>query len=103
MRLRRDFYSRDVLTVAPDLLGKTLVIARTGIPEYFTITEVEAYHGEEDLASHARFGKTARNSIMYGQGGFLYVYLIYGIYWMLNIVTGPADSPQAILIRGLKN
>jgi len=103
LRLNRDFYTRDVLIVAPDLLGKNLVITREGTAEFYKITEVEAYHGEEDQASHARFGKTARNSIMYGQGGFLYIYLIYGIYWMLNIVTGPEDSPQAILVRGLKN
>jgi DNA-3-methyladenine glycosylase len=103
LRLNRDFYKRDVLIVAPDLPGKNLVISRAGIPESYKITEVEAYRGEEDQASHARFGKTTRNSIMYGQGGFLYIYLIYGIYWMLNIVTGPADSPQAILVRGLKN
>jgi DNA-3-methyladenine glycosylase len=103
LRLNRDFYSRDVLTVAPELLCKRLVISRAGIPESFTITEVEAYRGEEDQASHARFGKTSRNAIMYGEGGFLYIYLIYGMYWMLNIVTGRADSPQAILVRGLKN
>jgi len=89
--------------VASALLGKTLVITRAGIQESYTITEAEAYHGEEDRASHARFGKTTRNGIMYGPGGFLYIYLIYGMYWMLNIVTGPEGSPQAILIRGLKN
>jgi DNA-3-methyladenine glycosylase len=103
LRLNRNFYSRDVLIVAPDLLGKNLVISRAGIPESYKITEVEAYRGEEDQASHARFGETARNSIMYDQGGFLYIYLIYGIYWMLNIVTGRAGNPQAILVRGLKN
>jgi DNA-3-methyladenine glycosylase len=101
--LDRDFYSRDVLIVAPDLPGKSLVIFRAGIIESYTISEVEAYRGEDDMASHARFGKTARNRIMYGQGGFLYIYLIYGMYWMLNIVTGPSDSPQAILVRGLKD
>jgi DNA-3-methyladenine glycosylase len=89
--------------VAPDLLGKKLFLSRAGIPESYIITEVEAYRGEEDQASHARFGKTTRNSIMYGEPGFLYIYLIYGIYWMLNIVTGPAGSPQAILVRGLKD
>lgn len=103
LRLSRDFYCRDVLIVAPDLLCKNLVISRAGIAESYKIIEVEAYHGEEDQASHARFGKTARNGIMYSEGGFLYIYLIYGIYWMLNIVTGPADNPQAILVRGLKN
>ena len=103
LRLNRDFYSRDVLTVAPDLLCKNLVISQAGIAESFKIIEVEAYRGEDDQASHARFGKTARNSIMYGEGGFLYIYLIYGMYWMLNIVTGPPGDPQAILVRGLKN
>jgi DNA-3-methyladenine glycosylase len=103
LRLNREFYSRDVLIVAPDLLGKNLVITRAGIKESYKICEVEAYRGEDDQASHARFGKTARNSIMYGQGGCLYIYLIYGIYWMLNIVTGPSGSPQAILVRGLQN
>jgi DNA-3-methyladenine glycosylase len=102
IRLNRDFYSRDVLTVAPELLGKSIIIPREGIPVSYTICEVEAYKGEEDLASHARFGKTARNSIMYGEAGFLYIYLIYGMYWMLNIVTGQAGTPQAILVRGLK-
>ncbi len=102
LRLNREFYSRDVLTVAPELLGKNIIIPRAGIAESYTISEVEAYRGEEDQASHARFGKTARNSIMYGEAGFLYIYLIYGMYWMLNIVTGPAGSPQAILVRGLK-
>ena len=89
--------------MAPNLLGKNLVISRAGIPASYRITEVEAYRGEEDQASHARFGKTARNSIMYGEGGFLYIYLIYGMYWMLNIVTGPAGDPQAILVRGLNS
>ncbi len=103
IRLNREFYIRDVLAVAPDLLGKKLVIARSGNTESYIISEVEAYHGEHDLASHARFGKTARNSIMYGPGGFLYIYLIYGMYWMLNVVSGPAGNPQAILVRGLKN
>jgi DNA-3-methyladenine glycosylase len=91
-----------VLIVAPELPGKNLALSRAGIIETYTIIEVEAYRGEEDQASHARFGKTARNSIMYEQGGLLYIYLIYGIHWMLNIVTGPAGSPQAILVRGLK-
>jgi DNA-3-methyladenine glycosylase len=91
-----------VLIVAPDLLGKHLVLSNGGIPASYQITEVEAYHGEEDQASHARFGITDRNRIMYGEGGLLYIYLIYGIHWMLNIVTGPKNSPQAILVRGLR-
>jgi DNA-3-methyladenine glycosylase len=68
----------------------------------YSIIEVEAYRGEEDEASHARFGKTSRNRIMYARGGLVYVYLIYGMYWMLNMVTGPEGQPQAVLIRGLK-
>ncbi len=100
-RLGRDFYSRDVLTVAPDSIGKILVRQDGSRLERYTIVEAEAYRGEEDEASHARFGRTARNSVMYGRGGLIYVYLIYGMYWMLNVVTGPEEIPQAILIRGL--
>ena len=63
------------------------------------ITEVEAYHGQEDKASHARHGKTERNAPMFGMPGYWYVYMIYGMYYMLNIVTWPGISPSAILIR----
>ncbi len=102
MRLGRDFFARDVLDVAPDLLGVHLV--RTfpnGNVERFTVSEVEAYRGEDDLACHACKGRTQRTSVMYMQGGVAYVYLIYGMYWMLNLVTGPKDFPQAVLIRGV--
>ena len=100
-RLGREFYTRDVLAVAPELIGTTLVTRNAERVNYHIIIETEAYRGEEDQASHARFGRTSRNRIMYEQGGVLYIYLIYGMYWMLNIVTGPAEVPQAILIRGL--
>lgn len=97
-----DFFQQDVLEVAPGLLGmKIFRLYDTGITSY-TITEVEAYRGEEDEACHARFGITRRSSIMYKRGGFLYIYLIYGIHWMLNIVTGTEGNPQAVLIRGLE-
>ena len=66
------------------------------------ITEVEAYDGLEDKASHASKGKTARNEPMFGSSGIFYIYLCYGMYWMLNIVTGPKDYPAAILIRGVE-
>ena len=101
-KLSRDFFTRDVLTVAPDLLGK-LLVCRVG-DEYhrFIITETEAYRGVEDLACHASKGRTGRTEAMYHTGGVIYVYLIYGIYWMLNIVTGLEHEPQAVLIRGLK-
>ncbi|MFP4025495.1 MAG: DNA-3-methyladenine glycosylase [Thiohalospira sp.] len=101
-RLTNIFYTRDVLEVAPDLLGKYLVRKYDDdtIRKYL-ITEVEAYRGEEDLACHASKGRTPRTEIMYHKGGYIYVYLIYGIYWMLNIVTAEENNPQAILIRGI--
>jgi len=101
-RCSKEFFSRDVLEVAPQLLGCFLVLQqKTGI-QRFRITEVEAYRGEEDRACHACKGRTARTEIMYHEGGHLYIYLIYGIYWMLNIVTSLKDQPQAALIRGIE-
>jgi len=101
-RLEFDFYNRDVLEVAPELVGKTLVRSfNDNSTKRFTITEVEAYRGVEDLACHASKGRTPRTDVMYRQGGLVYVYLIYGMYWMLNVVTGEPDNPQAVLIRGL--
>jgi DNA-3-methyladenine glycosylase len=66
------------------------------------ITEVEVYRGEDDLGCHASKGRTARTEVMYLAGGRVYVYLIYGMYWLLNITTGPENHPQAILIRGTR-
>lgn len=101
-RLGFDFFNRDVLIVAPELVGMTLVRSiDENIVQRYTITEVEAYLGEEDLACHASKGRTSRTEVMYKQGGLVYVYLIYGMYWMLNIVTGERNNPQAVLIRGL--
>lgn len=102
MRLIRSFFERDVLLVAPELIGKKLIRRIRDSVKCYSITEVEAYRGIEDRASHARFGKTSRNGIMFQRGGLVYVYLIYGMYWMLNFVTGPEDQPQAILIRGIE-
>lgn len=91
-----------MLTVAPQLLGKAVVRAYSnGAKERFVITEVEAYRGIEDLACHAAKGRTARTEAMYSEGGVIYVFLIYGVYWMLNFVTSTADNPQAVLIRGV--
>jgi len=70
--------------------------------EKFLITEVEAYRGEEDLACHASKGRTPRTEIMFHEGGLIYVYLIYGMYWMLNVVTANENVPQAVLIRGIQ-
>ena len=102
-RLGADFYADDVLKVAPLLLGKKLVrVFPDGKITEYIITETEAYRGEEDLACHASKGRTSRTEIMYHEGGYVYVYLIYGMYWMLNFVTGRKEEPQAVLIRGLK-
>jgi DNA-3-methyladenine glycosylase len=102
-RTDRDFFRRDVLELAPALLGMRLVVTcgNQG-PLRYTISETEAYRGVEDLACHVSKGRTGRTEIMYSQGGVLYVYLIYGIHWMLNIVTGEPEQPQAVLIRGLE-
>lgn len=96
-KLREAFFQRDVLEVAPELPGKHLVINNNS----YLITEVEAYRGKEDLACHASKGRTARTEIMYRDGGYIYVYLIYGMYWMLNFVTALSGNPQAVLIRGI--
>jgi DNA-3-methyladenine glycosylase len=102
-RLGRDFYMRDVLDVAPDIVGKYLVVsAPDGGCRKFRVTEVEAYRGEEDKACHASRGRTGRTEIMYHEGGRLYVYFVYGMYWMLNVVTGSVNDPQAVLIRGVE-
>ncbi len=102
IRLSSNFFTRDVLIVAPELLGKIIVINdNRGIREYL-ITETEAYRGTEDLACHACKGRTPRTEAMYDSGGKIYVYLIYGMYWMLNFVTGEKDHPQAALIRSIE-
>ena len=102
MKLARDFYTRDVLTVAPELLGKILVCKVGDNFHRYRISETEAYRNVEDLACHASKGRTTRTEAMYHTGGVLYVYLIYGMYWMLNVVTGCENEPQAVLIRGLE-
>ncbi len=96
-RLPASFFARDVITVARELVGTALVHGkRAGI-----IVETEAYLGPEDLASHARFGPTARTSVMFGPGGISYVYLCYGVHEMFNIVTGSEGEGQAVLIRAI--
>lgn len=103
IRLTRRFFTRDVLDVAPDLPGKIICIKLAdGVTGRYEITEVEAYRGTEDKACHASKGRTARTEIMFQEGGRLYIYLIYGMYWMLNIVTAEKENPQAVLIRGLE-
>jgi DNA-3-methyladenine glycosylase len=101
-KVTQDFFIRDVLIVAPDLLGKILVCRVGEELLHYRITETEAYRGAEDLACHACKGRTARTEAMFRTGGVVYVYLIYGMYWMLNLVTGHENEPQATLIRGLE-
>ena len=100
----KTFYTQSALEIAPKLLGKYLV---RKLPDgkiiRSKICEVEAYVGEEDLACHASKGKTARTKIMYEEGGIWYIYLVYGMYHMLNVVVGKKDDPSAILIRGVEN
>ena len=100
--LRKRFFERDTLTVARELLGKYLVRRIEGREVSVMITEVEAYDGFEDEASHAHRGETARNKPMFGTPGVWYVYFVYGIYQMLNIVTGREGYPAAVLIRGVE-
>jgi DNA-3-methyladenine glycosylase len=98
-RLTREFFERRTLLVARELLGK-IIVRRIGQQKTSVmITETEAYIGEKDLASHARFGRTKRNAVMYGHAGHWYPYFIYGMYWMLNVTTEGVDRPAAVLIR----
>ncbi len=98
-----DLFNQPADVVAPKLLGQHLLRRfPDGQVGRFLISEVEAYVGQEDKACHAHRGKTPRNVVMFGPAGFWYVYLIYGMYWMLNLVTSPKDDPHAVLFRGLK-
>ena len=100
MKLSKNFFSRDCLEVAPDLVGKILVHKLPdGILIKERITETEAYRGEEDKACHASKGKTERTKILYGESGMIYIYLCYGIHWLMNITTGEKENPQCVLIR----
>ena len=97
-RLGRDFFARPTLIVAQELLGKIMMFDTFG----GIITETEAYIGQDDPACHAARGKTPRNAVMFGPGGFSYVYFIYGMYHCLNFVTEEKGSPAAVLIRGIQ-
>lgn len=100
--INNDFFQEDTLQVAEKLLGKVLVRNIDGKRLSGRITEVEAYHGPDDLACHASKGKTKRTEVMFGEPGMIYVYMIYGMYFCLNIVTMPCEFPAAILIRGIE-
>lgn len=96
-----DFFLGSTRTLCRRLLGMNLCRRMPdGRVERWPITEVEAYDGFQDRASHAHRGATPRNRIMFDTGGRWYVYLCYGVHWLLNITAGPADYPAAILVRG---
>ena len=94
-KLGYDFYHRPCLEVARDLVGKVLVHGDNRL----RISETEGYCGENDTACHAHKGKTKRTEVMYRKAGTVYIYLCYGIHWLLNIVTGEENEPEAVLIR----
>ena len=101
-KLDREFYCRNVLTVAKELLGKILIKKASGKYYAARIVEVEAYEGETDKASHSYNGETPRNKVMFNHGGFLYVYLSYGVHYCCNVVTGIEGKGSAVLIRAVE-
>lgn len=98
-RLEKEFFEQDALTAAEQLVGKILVHRTEDGEKRLRITETEAYRGEKDTACHAHKGRTKRTEVMYRSAGTVYVYLCYGMHWMLNLVTGREGEPQAVLIR----
>jgi DNA-3-methyladenine glycosylase len=101
-KLPRDFYAQDTVVVARELLGKYLVHVVDGMEYVGKIVEVEAYLGPHDLAAHSCRGLTKRTVTMFGEPGHAYVYLIYGIYNCMNVVTEPEGHASAVLIRALE-
>ncbi len=98
-KLPYEFYHRPCLEVARDLVGKVLVHRVDGQEFRLRISETEAYCGEADTACHAHKGRTKRTEVMYMDAGTIYIYLCYGVHWLLNIVTGEEEQPEAVLIR----
>jgi DNA-3-methyladenine glycosylase len=101
MIVKRNFYNQNTLQVAKELLGCFLVREYNGKIIKAEIAETEAYRGEYDRASHASRGRTARTEIMFGEAGRAYIYLVYGMHYMFNIVTEEKNFPAAVLIRGV--
>ena len=101
-KLARDFYERDTITIARELLGKYLVHVSRGLERTGRIVEVEAYLGPHDLAAHSSKGKTKRTKVMFGPPGHAYVYMIYGMYCCMNVVTEPEGHASAVLLRAVE-
>jgi DNA-3-methyladenine glycosylase len=101
-KLGRAFYDRDTITVAGELLGKYLVHWSHGVERIGRIAEVEAYLGPHDLAAHSSKGKTKRTKVMFGPPGHAYVYMIYGMYCCMNVVTEPEGHASAVLLRAVE-
>jgi len=101
-KLKKSFYSRELLTVAKDLLGKIFVKTNGRNWLIGKIVEVEAYHGDFDEAAHSFKGKTKRTEIMFEAGGYLYVYFTYGVHYCCNVVTGKKGQGTAVLIRAIE-
>jgi DNA-3-methyladenine glycosylase len=102
MRLKRDFFQQNTIAVAKQLRGKFIVRKIGKQTLVGKIVETEAYRGFHDLASHAHKGKTARNAVMFDEGGYSYIYLVYGMYHCFNIITEKKDYPAAVLIRAVE-
>ncbi len=102
VRLSRAFYARPTLEVAPELLGKYIVFNSPAGKKVGRISEVEAYLGLDDPASHAFRGPTPRTQVMFGEAGFSYVYFIYGMHSCLNVITEQAGKPGGVLIRAVQ-
>ena len=101
-KLLRSFYDRDTIVVARELLGKYLVHKVRGVERFGRIVEVEAYLGVHDLAAHSARGLTERTKVMFGPSGHAYVYLIYGMYYCMNVVTEREGHASAVLLRAIE-
>jgi DNA-3-methyladenine glycosylase len=101
-KLSRDFYNRNTTTVARELLGKYLVHRHHGVEKIGKIVETEAYLGPHDLAAHSAKGRTKRTEVMFGPPGHAYVYMIYGLYYCVNVVTEEEGHASAVLLRALE-
>ena len=101
-KLNRAFYARSTIIVAQELLGKYLVRESRGVQRVGRIVEVEAYLGPHDLAAHSSKGLTERTKVMFGPPGHAYVYMIYGVYYCMNVVTEQVGHASAVLLRAVE-